>query len=233
MPALPFTRAQFLAVFAGYNEAVWPIQVVAVALGLAMLALVLMPSPRGDRLIAAGLAAMWVWTGLGYHALHFSTVNKAAWIFAAMFVLQGLLFVRVAVRGGLAFRSGRTPAQRLGWVLVMYAFAVYPLIGLWLGHRSVDMPMFGITPCPVTLFTFGLLLMAPSVHRGLLVVPLLWSLVGGSAAFLLDMPQDWPLLFAGMAAVSALAWQHRTPIAIEREGLPIARDTRKGRSRPR
>jgi len=213
MSALPFTRAQFLALFAEYNEAVWPAQFLAVLLGIAMLGLVLRPSPRGDRLIGAGLAAMWVWTGLAYHAFRFSALNKAAWIFAALFVLQGVLLLLVAVRGRLAFRVGNRPAHWLGWVLVVYAFAVYPLVGLWSGHRYGEMPMFGITPCPVTLFTLGLLLMAAPPSLGLLVIPLLWSLAGGSAAFLLDMPQDWPLLFSGMAAVAVLAWQHRSPRA--------------------
>ena len=37
------------------------------------------------------------------------------------------------------------------------------------------------------------------MSRSLLVIPVVWSLVGGSAAFLLDMPQDWPLLASGLA----------------------------------
>jgi len=208
MPALPFTREQFFAVFAEYNDAVWPVQVVAYLLGLGMLALVLKPSHRGDRLIGAGLAAMWVWTGVAYHALHFSAINQAALVFATFFVLQGVLLFHVAViRGRLAFRPRGDPAHVLGWALVIYALLVYPLIGLWSGHAYPQMPMFGITPCPLTLFTFGLLLMAAESHRGLFVIPLLWSVVGGSAAGLLDVPQDWPLLFSGIAAVSVLAWR--------------------------
>jgi hypothetical protein len=34
---LPFTHAQFVAVFAAYNTAVWPAQLVAGALGMALL----------------------------------------------------------------------------------------------------------------------------------------------------------------------------------------------------
>jgi hypothetical protein len=71
---------------------------------------------------------------------------------------------------------------------------------MWAGHRYPQLPMFGITPCPVTLFTFGLLLLTTGpVQRGLLVIPFIWSLVGASAALLLGMPQDWPLLFSGVA----------------------------------
>jgi len=174
----------------------------------AMIALVLRSSHRGDRLIGAGLAVMWIWTGIAYHAVHFSAINTAAFIFVALFVLEGVLFLHVAVvRCRLAFRPGRDPAHWLGWTLIVYALAVYPLIGLWSGHRYPQVPMFGITPCPVTLFTIGFLLMAAPPHRGLLVIPVLWSVVGGSAAVLLRVPQDWPLLLSGIAAMSVLRWQ--------------------------
>jgi hypothetical protein len=58
--------------------------------------------------------------------------------------------------------------------------------------------MFGVTPCPVTIFSFGLLLLAiKPLPRLALVIPLLWSLIGGSAAVLLGIPQDWLLLVSG------------------------------------
>jgi hypothetical protein len=41
----------------------------------------------------------------------------------------------------------------------------------------------------------------------LLVVPGAWSIIGGSAAFLLGMPQDWPLLFA-VLLLPALVLRH-------------------------
>lgn len=76
---------------------------------------------------------------------------------------------------------------------------LYPLAGMWAGHRYPELPMFGITPCPLTLFTFGLLLLTTApVPRPLLVIPFVWSLIGGSAALLLGIPQDWVLLFSGV-----------------------------------
>ena len=68
--------------------------------------------------------------------------------------------------------------------------------------------MFGVTPCPLTLFTLGLLLLTVTrVPWHLLVVPVAWSLVGGSAAVLFGIGPDWPLLASGVAA--ALAWRGR------------------------
>lgn len=84
-----------------------------------------------------------------------------------------------------------------------YAAVVYPLVGMWAGHRYPEMPMFGITPCPVTIFTFGVMLLAASpVPRWLLVIPFIWSLIGGSAAFLLGVPQDWLLLVSSVSVAA-------------------------------
>jgi hypothetical protein len=204
---LPFTREQFIANFAAYNEAVWPLQVLAYLLAGAMVVMLLRPSRRNSRLIGLGLAAMWALTGIAYHALFFSTINKAAWVFGALFVLQGaLLFHAAVLRGGLDFGVAAGRTQWLAWALMAYASVVYPLVGLWAGHPYPEMPMFGITPCPVTIFTFGMLLMTTRpVSRWLLVIPFAWSLVGGSAAALLQIPQDWLLLASGFITVAALA----------------------------
>jgi len=208
---LPFTREQFIANFAAYNEAVWPLQVLAYLLGLAMITMLLRPSKRTSRLIGAGLAAMWALTGIAYHAVFFSTINRAAWVFGALFLLQGALLFHAAVfRGGLDFDMPVGRTKWLGWVLIAYAAVAYPLVGMWAGHQYPEMPMFGITPCPVTIFTFGMLLMTTRpVSRLLLVIPFAWSLVGGSAAALLQIPQDWLLLASGFITVPALVCRDR------------------------
>jgi Family of unknown function (DUF6064) len=200
---LPFTTDQFMSVFAGYNHSIWPIQVLAYLVGSGMVVMLLRPSRAGDRFIGAGLAAMWAWTGIAYHWLHFSTINKAALVFGALFVLQGiLLFHASVIRGQLWFGGARGMTSWLGWALVLYSSLIYPLIGMWNGHHYPAMPMFGVAPCPVTLFTFGLLLLSVApVSRWLMVIPFVWSLIGGSAAVLLSVPQDWPLLFSGVAMV--------------------------------
>lgn len=198
---LPFTVDQFFALFGAYNEAVWPVQILSYVLGVAMVVLVIRPSRAGGRFIGLALAVMWVWTGIAYHGLFFSSINKAALPFGVLFVVQGgLLFIETVWRGCMAFGMGRGPAAWLGWTFVIYAAAIYPLLGMWMGHRYPEMPMFGISPCPVTIFTFGLLLLTTSpVSRWMFVIPVLWSLVGGSAAILLGVTQDWLLLFSGVA----------------------------------
>lgn len=202
---LPFSREQFIAIFADYNAGVWPAQVVAYLLGLCIVVLLVRSFRDGGRILGASLAVMWIWTGIVYHGLYFSTINKAALGFAAFFVLQGIALVWAGATRRLDASHGRGRAAWLGWGLVIYALAVYPVIGMAFGHRYPEMPMFGITPCPVTIFSFGvLLLVRPGVPWWVLVIPLVWSLIGGSAAFLLQVPQDWLLLLSGVIAVPML-----------------------------
>jgi hypothetical protein len=37
----------------------------------------------------------------------------------------------------------------------------------------------------------------------------MWSLIGGSAVFLLDVPQDWLLLVGGVLTAALLAKSHK------------------------
>ena len=208
---LPFSREQFLDVFASYNAAVWPAQIVAYLIGLALVILLLRRSPASDRIIGAGLAIVWLWTGVVYHGLFFSSINKAAWLFGALFVLQGAIFVYVAaIRRAIQFGYPGGSMAWLGSALVAYATIMYPLLGLWTGERYPAVPTFGITPCPLTIFTLGLLLLTVApVPRAVLVIPLVWSLIGGSAAFALGIAQDWLLLVSGVAVVPLIVIRDR------------------------
>lgn len=208
---LPFTRDQFLAVFGSYNSAVFPVQVIAYLLGLGMIALLLRPGPNTSRLVSAGLALMWLWTGIAYQVIFFATINRIAVVFGIAFALQaGLLLYFGVVRNEFNFALPTTPLGWLGATLVAYSAIFYPLIGLWVGHAYPEMPMFGITPCPVVIFTFGLLLTTTSrVPAWVLVVPFLWSLIGGSAALLLAVPQDWVLVASGVVAVPLIMLRDR------------------------
>jgi hypothetical protein len=146
---------------------------------------------------------MWAWTGVAYHWMFFAAINKAAWAFGALFVIQGaLLFHASVLRRTLMFGPRNGWTVWLGWGFVAYAAVLYPLLGMMTGHRYPEAPTFGATPCPVTILTFGTPMLASSVvPRRLLVIPVIWSLIGGSAAFLLAVPQDWFLLFSGLAVV--------------------------------
>jgi len=213
---LPFTTQQFVAVFVAYNEAIWPVQLAAYVLGCGAVVLLFWKTANADRAIAGILGLMWVWTGILYHGLFFASINKAAFLFAAMFTIQGSYLVYSGVihhRIQFGFRSN--PAGWLGAGFVSYAMILYPSVGILTGHAYPEMPAFGVTPCPVTIFTFGMLLLTTGLTQlRLFVIPLLWSLIGGSAAILLNVPQDWLLLASGTITIPVIIAQTRATAAM-------------------
>ena len=146
---------------------------------------------------------MWGWSGVAYHWLYFSTINSAALLFAAAFVVQGGIFLQMAWRDQLSLAFSRTTRAFVGLSLIVYATLVYPVLGL--GNSLTELPMFGVTPCPVAIFSFGcLLLTMKPISRRVLVIPVLWALIGGTAALLLDVWQDWMLPVAAVATLALL-----------------------------
>ena len=61
-----FTVEQFLNVFERYNEALWPMQIVAYAVGIALVVLALTKWKRASAVIFGALAVMWAGMAVGY-----------------------------------------------------------------------------------------------------------------------------------------------------------------------
>lgn len=203
---LPFTAQEFIAVFATYNSHIGPAPLFAYALAAVSVVLVLRPMRYSARVIALVLAVMWAWTGVAYHLLHFSSINPAARVFAAMFVLQAVFFGVEAFRDRLSFRfSIRDFRARMGLVMIGFSTLVYPLIGMASGHGYPNGPAFGVTPCPLVVFTFGLLMLSErSLPKYLVAIPLAWALIGATAALSLGIREDMGLLVCGSLASAAL-----------------------------
>jgi hypothetical protein len=206
---LPFTVDQFFEVFGRYNLAIWPAQIIAYVLGLGAVILALARIPLRDRLISAILGLFWLWMGVVYHILFFSPINPAARLFGILFVLQGILFLAFGVfTDRLRFGFSSNFRSVTGLVFLLYAMIVYHLLGSVFGHVYPQIPVFGVAPCPTTIFTFGMLLLAKKpVPIPILIIPFLWSLVGMSAAVHLRVPQDFGLLVAGVMGTALVLLQ--------------------------
>jgi len=137
--------------------------------------------------------------GIVYHLIFFSTINKAAYFFGAVFILQGIMFAGCGlIRKKLSFEYRKSSTNYAGIILLFYALIIYPVLGHILGHAYPYSPTFGL-PCPTTIFTFGILLFVnKKLPFHLLIIPLLWSFVGFTAALNLTIYEDTGLLIAGL-----------------------------------
>jgi len=196
---IPFTVDQFLNVFEQYNVAVWPAQVFLSTIGMFAISLVLSRKSDLSRIVSLILSLFWIWMGIVYHLWFFSAINKVAIVFAAFFVLQGILFFIAGVLNQqLTFCFSSNLYGIVGSVFLVYALIFYPAFGYWLGHRYPAAPTFGL-PCPTTIFTFGILLWTiRRVPLYILAIPLAWSFIGVWAAISLGMIEDFGLLVAGL-----------------------------------
>jgi hypothetical protein len=211
---LPFTAEQFFDVFRQYNEAVWPAQIVLNLLALAAIGLLILRRSHSGSLISGVLGLLWAWTGIVYHLIYFSVINKAALIFGAIFLAGSSAFLWAGViKGKLAFTSNNAVRRDLGSILVVYALVVYPTLSGLFGHNYPTMPTFGL-PCPTTIFTLGVLcFLAAPFPRYVPAAPLLWAVVGSQAAFLLGVYQDFGLLVAGIVGVFLIVEPQRGSVS--------------------
>lgn len=206
---LPFTKEQFLEIFASYNLSVWPMQIILILLALVMILIAVKRNSYSDQLISWGLAFYWLWIGIVYHIIFFAKINPAANIFGGLFIAQGILFLYLS-------SSSRVPEFNLGLdaksisaiIFFIYALIIYPLLGYQFGRGYPRNPTFGL-PCPTTIFTFGILLTIDKPRIILFIIPVLWALIGFIAALKLGIYEDIGLLASAILTLTSFLWNRK------------------------
>jgi hypothetical protein len=206
----PFTLEQFLKVFKNYNESVFPMQLVFYFLGFSIIYFVLKPNSKSDKIISLLLTFFWVWMGIVYHIIFFTAINKAAYLFGALFIIQGILLLVFGIfQNKLSFQFKKDKYGSTGLILVLFALIIYPVVGFFFGHIYPSSPTFGL-PCPTTIFTFGLLLMnSKKCPIAILIIPFIWSVIGFMAAFQFGILEDIGLIVASLMTVFLLIYRNR------------------------
>jgi hypothetical protein len=198
---MPFSTDDFLGVFKSYNNALFPFQVILFLSAVYIVFLVFKGKSSRDHVINLILVFYWFWMGIVYHIIFFSSINPAAFLFGALFIVQGILLIKAGIADK---KLEYAPPQGLylytGVVIILYALILYPLLGIYFGHLYPKSPTFGL-PCPTTIFTFGIfLLAAKKIPSYILIIPLLWAVIGFSAVINFGIKEDTGLIIAGIIA---------------------------------
>lgn len=204
---------ELLDLFTRYNHDLWPIHVLAYAAGVACVALIFTRRrDTADRAIAALLAGLWLWLGVVFQGLYATDIDPVLGvIYAVMFVVEASLLLHHGVlQHKLTFLRSNGLAGAVGWTAVAYAVVIYPILGFALGHGWPEAPLLGMAPCPTTIATFGLLLLAtPPIPHRLLAVPFIWALLAPPAAMGRGVYEDAGLLLAGVLALAIILIRDR------------------------
>lgn len=203
---IPFSSEEFLNVFKKYNTAVWPLQLFMILLAIIATYLLFNKKSASGRIITGILALLWAWMGVVYHLIYFTGINKAAYYFGGLFILQSILFLYISVfRNKITFRFQPDFYGIIASFFIFYSISIYPLISFLSGHMYPSAPTFGV-PCPTTIFTFGILLSTDKkTPLFLFIIPFFWAIVGLLAAISLGMFEDILLFMAGVITLTRIA----------------------------
>lgn len=201
---LPFSHDAFLDAFAAFNTTLWPAVVLLWVVTIGFAVRWFRTGCLEGRALFALLAVHWAWSAVAFHWFYFRSINPAAVLFAGLFAFQAGLFVWLAVTSRGRATASRSVRGLVGGALVLYGL-VYPLVGLGFGLTFPRLPLFGV-PCPTTLVTAGLLVTSVGVPRWVDILPMLWAVIGSSAAFALGIRADLALIVAAIVlAVDTVA----------------------------
>jgi len=183
---LLFSPSTYFRLFELYNAAIWPLQLAALALGLA--AAILLVRGRGARAISAILAVAWAWVAAVFLARRYATINWAAVYFTWAFGLEAALLAWTGFAGRIRAARPSLPA-RAGSAILAAAVLLWPLAApLWRGGwRRAE--FFALTPDPTAVGTLGALLALEVRSRWrLMILPVFWCVVSGATLLAMKAP---------------------------------------------
>lgn len=180
-----FTPTAYYRQFELYNQAIWPLHLVAILFAL-LIGYALWKKPdRAGRVIAGLLVVSWCWVAWAFLYQRFYQIHVVADGYALGFVVQaGLLAWYGVVKNRLTRIATSRPRVIIGAGVLLIALVFYPFIALISGRSWLQFEMFALAPDPTVLATLGILLVykAPKV---LYVIPVMWVVLSGMTLFVM------------------------------------------------
>ena len=200
---------EFFDLFGTYNEMYLIVIVLTYVLAIVSLLFVFKKNEYSNRFISLTLAFLWSWVGVVFGILVFSPLPivmagielPGAWyLFGGLFALHGIILLfNGVIKDAVSYSWMPDSRHYLGLLLILFGLVIYPLVGIPTGRVYPEYPVFGISPCPVTLFTLGLLLWAdvrPSLEFWL--IPIVYGFIGIGPVLFYGIYADLVTILSGI-----------------------------------
>lgn len=199
---IPFTTEQFFEVIEKYNLGVFPVQLIVVLLSIISIILLHSKKESKNKVIGGFLGILWLWIGIAYHLAFFTAINKAAYVFGGLFVVQGIFFlIETFSRKKLEFEFNGKLLDYIAYFFIIFGIIFYPIL-IFLLENSLETTITLGLPCPSTILTFGFLMLTSSkLSKYLLIIPALWTIVGTSAAINFGVYPDYLMPVSALIAI--------------------------------
>lgn len=186
-----------------YNLAIWPVQIAGMAIGLAIVALLIAKRGHRERVIAGLLAACWLWIAVEFHYQRYGQINWAATWFAVAFACEALLLAVVGILPGrFVLQRARGGTLWIATSMVAISVLAYPMLAPLTGRSWTTAEIFGVAADPTAIATVAVLaLVRGRVRWLLLVVPVLWCAVAATTLWAMGAPEAWVVLAGGLVAL--------------------------------
>ncbi len=220
---LMFAPRTYYRLFELANAEQWPLHLLALAIGAAILALLAWPRWRHGEAVACALLALpWLWVGWAFLWQRYAPINWAAAVMAMLFVLEAaLLLARAGARRGAAGCAGGVAASRRLRPVAVCAGAASAAgagagaavaAGRVVRHRA--RPHGARHPRLAAACACQPYAQRTSARAGVLswCVPLLWCLASGATLWAMGSSEAW-LMPASAAAALGTVWRSRRPAA--------------------
>lgn len=200
---LLFSPDVYFQSIAFYNQSIWPMPILGLLMGLAFFWLLMTINQKRSMLAGFILMLGWAWSGAVYHLEFYQQINWMAFYFGWGFIAQSILILIWLTRNFAQtnhFNLPPTWQQRIGLVFTGTSVFILPLIGLIDGPNIKAGLLFGLSPAPTILTTFGFALIT-KLPLWLLILPFGFTIIGILTAHTIGSAQLFPYLLCLLAVL--------------------------------
>ena len=199
-----------------YHTTFWPLILVTYVLGFIAISSIYLQYRFTNQVVVGLFIFLWMWVGVVFWVLYYGNfimqippfqIAGMMYMVGALFIIQGALFIYYGLyKRTLSFRFTFDWYFIISIFFIIFALLLYPIIGILTGYPLLTYPIFGIAPCPVFIFTLGLLLQTEKrVPTLLLIIPIIWGIMGIMPVLYLNVWADIMVIVSGLLG-SLLIW---------------------------
>lgn len=180
-----FSQTAYYRQFELYNQAIWPLHVVAMLFALLIIYMLWKKPAWAGRGISVILVVSWLWVAWAFLYQRFYQIHVVADWYAFGFILQAALLTWYGgIRNRLRLFVTSQTRIIIGAGVLFIGLLFYPFIAVITGRGWLQFEMFAVAPDPTVLTTLAILLIYKA-PKALYVIPVIWLIVSGMTLFVM------------------------------------------------